>query len=391
MQQEGGVRDRKDAGGDGPVPDRGAPAALGGDRDQVVGREEPCDLLRRDRQAERDRRPRTVTPDPRDHERDRVEQVGAPADGERGEAGRAEETGEEEGTESGGRAPQDERHRREKTGDIEIVRVDPRRHEGDEQQERQRGVARPPDEFIVRAVAARTQRPGRVHLVVARVDHVVREESAPKRRRTIGSDPQAAVAGEEIEIAIGVAALDHEAGGALVERDRVVVVRRPVVGVLPRHVDEPGEADEGHDADERPHRAEGPDPAGRRRRVATTRPAEGEGEHDDRRGDGEHDGGRATSPGMLEDDAVDDSREVERGASDRDRRETDERPHALAERGLYHAAADHLVAVVEDGRLARRHERGRGELERGVVAAHAHRRGKRGAAVTEDRRRRELV
>src|SRR5437773_2288887 len=160
VQQEGGVRDRKDAGGDGAVPERGAPAALGGDRDQVVGREEPCDLLRRDRQAEGDRRPRTVTPDPRDHERERVEQVGAPADGERGEAGRAEETGEEEGTESGGRAPQDERHRREKTGDIEIVRVDPRRHEGDEQQERQRGVARPPDEFIVRAVAARTQRPG---------------------------------------------------------------------------------------------------------------------------------------------------------------------------------------------------------------------------------------
>ena len=95
--------------------------------------------------------------------------------------------------------------------------------------------------------------------------------------------------------------------------------------MLPRHVDEPSEADERHDRHEDPNAAHEPGPARHRRdRVVTTGPGDGDEKDRDRQADPEHHRTDARAPGMREDDAVDDPGVVERGAGHGHRRDAGE-------------------------------------------------------------------
>ena len=239
MHDERRVRSHEDPRCDDQIARRGAPSAFGRDRDRVIRHEEPCDLLRRDRQTERDGGPPAVAPDPGDDEGQRIEKVGASTDGERREACRSEQRRQEEGSETGRSSPDDERHRGEEAGHVEVVGVDAERDDRQEEKERERRIGRTPHEFDVRSDAVRPKVPGVIHLLIRGIDHVVREEAAPKRRRAVGADRQPVVAGEQVEIGIGIASRQHQTRRALVQRDRVVVVRGPVIGVLPRHAEDP--------------------------------------------------------------------------------------------------------------------------------------------------------
>src|SRR5438552_2657592 len=126
-------RDREDGERDPEVAGRGAPAALGSDRDKPERNKKPGDLLRRDREPERDRGPSPIAIQPRDREWQRVEEIRASADGERDEARGAEQSGQEERSQAA-RSPRDhQRHRDKKARDVKIVRVPPERDHREQQ------------------------------------------------------------------------------------------------------------------------------------------------------------------------------------------------------------------------------------------------------------------
>ena len=127
-----------------------------------------------------------------------------------------------------------------------------------------------------------------------------------------------------------------------------------------------------------------------RRRVAATGPHKGEDDEDDRGADRDDHDAHSAPVGMLEDDAVDNAREIERRAGHRDRGEAPEGAHLLASRPSDDPAADDFVAGIEHRGLTWRDERRRAKIDTGVVASHGHRRGKWDAAVAEDHVRREL-
>ena len=84
-QDERKVRPNEDRRREERVPKRRAPSERGDGRDEPERREKPGDLLDRAGSAEEDRTDETIAPDPRSDERQRIEQIGAPAHGERRE------------------------------------------------------------------------------------------------------------------------------------------------------------------------------------------------------------------------------------------------------------------------------------------------------------------
>ena len=184
--------------------------------------------------------------------------------------------------------------------------------------------------------------------------------------------------------------LEDEARGALIQSDGVVVVRRPIEGVLTRHAGEPAQADEAHQAHECPRSTNEPGAIGQRRGVAATSPRKGEDDEYDRGADRDDYDAHSAPVGVLEDDAVDDAGEIERCAGHRDRGEAPERAHLLAGRPSDDPATDDFVAGIEHRGLTWRDKRRRTQVEPCLVASHGHRRGKWDAAVAQDDVRREL-
>jgi len=85
--------------------DRGfPPAEARGDLEQIEGSEEPGELLHGEGDREGDRAPAALSPQPGGDQRQRIQEVGAPADGEGGERHGREQPREREGAQAGRRA-----------------------------------------------------------------------------------------------------------------------------------------------------------------------------------------------------------------------------------------------------------------------------------------------
>lgn len=161
--------------------------------------------------------------------------------------------------------------------------------------------------------------------------------------------------------------------------------------MLLRHAHEPPESDERHHAHEPPCAAYEPRSSGHRReRVAATGPDECREKDRDRKSDRQYNDADAAAAGMLEDDAVDDPGEVQGRTSHGHGRDPGEGAHGLDRLPSYDAAADDLVAVVEDSGLTRRHEGRRLEVERRMGLIHVDVSGKWDAAIPQDHVRRKM-
>ena len=211
--------------------------------------------------------------------------------------------------------------------DVEPVGVPTQRDERRDQEERQCGIRRPRHELDVGPVSL-PERPRRVELVVRRIHDHVGELSAPQGCRAVRPDAELRVAVEDVERRVWVAALEHQTGRAIVERDRVVVIRGPVPRALSRHVRDPRDGYEGHDAREEPDETMNARVGGRCFGVALSRTADRRDEHHQRGADRDDDRDRTGAFGSLDDDAVEESGVVERRARDRDRGHPKQRAHA---------------------------------------------------------------